>query len=422
MTWLRTRLKHLAAVPITNGVGEPAEFDDPAWPRYIRTTDIGGPTALRDDTFASLPPATAARAPVVRGDILMSAAGTIGRTYLHATDLPACYAGYLVRFRPSPRVDPRFISYWTQATPFLDQVNVGAVRSTIDNFSAGKYQNLVIDAPDLPEQLAISDYLDAEAAQIDAVVERRRAQLAALRDRLASEVERRVLGYLGPLRRPSQPSPFFLERPLGWRETALRHLGVEVQTGPFGSQLHAEEYIEGGTPIINPMHLVDGIIVPTITMTVTDDKRRELSRHTLEVGDVVVARRGELGRVAVVDDASAGYLCGTGCLRLRPRRSLVRSAYLSMLLSSAPLRAYFDTASVGSTMDNLSAETLLAAPVLVPRLGEQADIERAVVAARQRVEGAVAMMSRQIELLLERRQAFITAAVTGQLEIPGVAA
>ena len=93
MTWQRTRLKYLAAVPITNGVGEPAEFDDPAWPRYIRTTDIGGPTVLREDTFASLPPATAALAPVARGDILMSAAGTIGRTYLHVSDLPACYSG-----------------------------------------------------------------------------------------------------------------------------------------------------------------------------------------------------------------------------------------------------------------------------------------------------------------------------------------
>ena len=73
-------------------------------------------------------------------------------------------------------------------------------------------------------------------------------------------------------------------------------------------------------------------------------------------------------------------------------------------------------------MDNLSAETLLAAPVLVPPLEEQADIELAVGMARGHEEGVTGLMSRQIELLLERRQALITAAVTGQPAIPGVAA
>ncbi len=422
MTWQRTRLKYLAALPITNGVGEPAEFDDPAWPRYIRTTDIGGPTVLRDDTFASLPPATAARAPVVRGDILMSAAGTIGRTYLHLTDLPACYAGYLVRFRPGPRVDPRFISFWAQATPFLDQVNVGAVRSTIDNFSAGKYQNLSIDVPSLAGQRAIVGYLDAETARIDALLDWRRRQRDAIAERLGSEVERRVLGLVGAPRSAAEASGYFTGRPPSWRETSLRHLGVEAQTGPFGSQLHAEEYVEGGTPVINPMHLVAGEIVPSSGMAVDEAKRRELSRHVLDVDDIVLARRGELGRVARVDAGSAGYVCGTGSMRLRLRQSPLRPGYLSMLLSSAPLRAYFETASVGSTMDNLSAETVLSAPVLMPSLSDQAEIEVAVARARACATEATNLISQQIDLLLERRQALSTAAVTGQLEIPGVAA
>ena len=93
-----------------------------------------------------------------------------------------------------------------------------------------------------------------------------------------------------------------------------------------------------------------------------------------------------------------------------------------MLLSSAPLRAYFETASVGSTMDNLSAETVLSAPVLMPSLSDQAEIEVAVARARACATEATNLISQQIDLLLERRQALITAAVTGQLEIPGVAA
>ena len=79
MRWPVAPLKHLAAVPVTNGVGEAAEFDDPSWPRYVRTTDIAGPRDLRPDTFKSLPPEVARRASLRQGDVVMTAAGaTIG--------------------------------------------------------------------------------------------------------------------------------------------------------------------------------------------------------------------------------------------------------------------------------------------------------------------------------------------------------
>ena len=337
-------------------------------------------------------------------------------------DRRGCCSTELIVMRPRPSVDGRWLAYLAQSDLLVEWAVATSEGVKMPRTSWEKIRLLQVDAPTKAEQHAIADYLNAETARLDDLVEMRRTQLVAYRDRLASEVERRVLGYLGTSGRVSQPSPFFESRPSDWRETTLRHLDVEVQTGPFGSQLHAEEYVEGGTPIINPMHLVDGAIVPSNDMTVADDKKLDLSRHTLDVGDIVVARRGELGRVAVVDQASAGYLCGTGCLRLRPRRSLVRSGYLSMLLSSAPLRGYFDTASVGSTMDNLSAETLLAAPVLVPPPERQADIEVAVRVARGHADGVIELMSRQIELLLERRHVLITKALTGQLDTPGVAA
>jgi hypothetical protein len=171
MTWQRIRLKYLAQVPITNGVGEPGSFDNPDWPRYIRTTDIAGPRALRDDVFASLPPEIAARAPLLRGDLVMTAAGaTVGKSMLYDSDAPACYAGYLARFRPRPDVDSRFVSFWTESHVYWDQIASGKVTSTIDNFSAGKYQNLWIDVPELAVQRAVSDFLDAETARIDALL------------------------------------------------------------------------------------------------------------------------------------------------------------------------------------------------------------------------------------------------------------
>jgi len=83
--WNVTRLKYLAAIPITNGLGEAGTYSDPEWPRYVRTTDIRDARSLRLDVFASLPPEVAAKALLAKGDILATAAGaTIGKstTYL----------------------------------------------------------------------------------------------------------------------------------------------------------------------------------------------------------------------------------------------------------------------------------------------------------------------------------------------------
>jgi type I restriction enzyme S subunit len=169
--------------------------------------------------------------------------------------------------------------------------------------------------------------------------------------------------------------------------------------------------------MVNPANLVDGRIVPDYSTTVGDAKRAELERHMLSAGDIVFGRRGEMGRAGLVTDAEDGWLCGTGSLRLRFRGEATEPAYIKLLLETAPLRAYFSIASVGSTMENLNAEIVLAAPVLVPPLVQQRSIVdrvRELQANRHRTVGG---LRRQIALLKERRQALITAAVTGELDV-----
>jgi type I restriction enzyme S subunit len=195
--WRRTRLKYLAAVPITNGIGEPGAFDNPEWPRYVRTTDIAGPRSLRSDVFASLPPETAARALLERGDIVMTAAGaTVGKSLLFDLEQPACYAGYLVRFRARSSVDPSFISYWTESVQYADQIATGKVVSTIDNFSAGKYQNLLLDVPEFEAQREIAVRLDRMTGHIESLIRSRRQQVSLLLERREALITAAVMGRL----------------------------------------------------------------------------------------------------------------------------------------------------------------------------------------------------------------------------------
>ena len=170
--WEIKRLKYVSAQSIKNGVGEAAEHIDESWPRYIRITDIESPRALRADTFRSLSPEIAKDAPVQYGDLLMAAVGaTFGHSYLHLKKSGRyCYAGYLVKFSPNKKVYPEFAGYWAESVIYWNQLNANVIQSTIQNFSAAKYKELLFVLPPLENQKSIADFLDREAAKIDEVV------------------------------------------------------------------------------------------------------------------------------------------------------------------------------------------------------------------------------------------------------------
>ncbi|QMU80711.1 hypothetical protein GXW83_32720 [Streptacidiphilus sp. PB12-B1b] len=99
---------------------------------------------------------------------------------------------------------------------------------------------------------------------------------------------------------------------------------------------------------------------------IPEERASSLDRFRLQPGDIVVARRGELGRCAVVREAEKGWLCGTGCFLLRPAGD-VDPDYLAAFLRSPEARAWLDSRSTGSmTMKTISLDVLAALPVTLP--------------------------------------------------------
>jgi type I restriction enzyme S subunit len=92
---------------------------------------------------------------------------------------------------------------------------------------------------------------------------------------------------------------------------------ASFRTGPFGSALHKSDYTDDGIPIVNPMHIIDGRIEPTRTMTITEQAAKALADFRLKAGEIVIGRRGDMGRCAVVMNEQAGWLCGTGSMIIR---------------------------------------------------------------------------------------------------------
>lgn len=389
-------LKHLASVRIVNGVGEAAEFDNPEWPRYVRTTDIASPRSLRTDTFKSLPPQIASRAPLEDGDIVMTAAGaTIGKSLLYSSPKPACYAGYLVRFRPKHGVDSRFIAYWMESQHYWDQISTGKVVSTIENFSAGKYQNLRCPSPPSSAQRAIADYLDTETARIDALIEKKQRMIELLERRSAATLDDRLSG----LFRPDVPL------------VPLRHVLRE----------HDERAV--GTETVLSVYRDYGVIVKASREDNFNKTPDDLSNYkTVRRGDVVVnkmkAWQGSLGVSSHDGIVSGDYLvCET-------TSAAVMHDYLHHLLRSPLLIGQYGVRSTGirPSQWRLYWDDFASVRIPVPSASEQAELAGALEREYQLTRRLLDVVDGSIGLLREHRQALIIAAVTGELAVPGVAA
>ncbi|MEX5217456.1 MAG: restriction endonuclease subunit S [Nitrospira sp.] len=170
-----------------------------------------------------------------------------------------------------------------------------------------------------------------------------------------------------------------------------------VQTGPFGSRLHQEDYVRVGTPIITVEHLGENRIKHEDVPCVSDEDFKRLSRYQLRKGDIVFSRVGSVDRRALVREAEEGWLFSGRCLRVRPNKSKIDSGYLSYLFGLPAFKEHIRAIAVGATMPSLN--TTLLSDVAIPRpksLGEQCTIAHILGTLDDKIE-----LNRRINETLE---------------------
>jgi type I restriction enzyme S subunit len=155
-----------------------------------------------------------------------------------------------------------------------------------------------------------------------------------------------------------------------WQTKRLADFAEAVSTGPFGSILHKSDYVDDGVPLVNPINIVDENIVPDPSKLISAVTKRRLSNYVLKEGDVVVGRRGEIGRCAVVGPKENGWVCGTGSFFVRPLETL-NPQFLAHLIRSNAYREKLEQLSTGATMKNLSNTALADLAISVPAFPEQ---------------------------------------------------
>ena len=201
---------------------------------------------------------------------------------------------------------------------------------------------------------------------------------SVLLERIRAEKERLIAE--GKIKRPKKSKSSSAEShyqnfeppfpiPNSWEWVRLEELCCRFSTGPFGSALHKHDYCTEGTPLINPTNIKEGRISISAIKRVCPDKVSELFRYILNENDIILARRGDLSKCAVISEEQAGWICGTGSFYLH--LISISPRFFQIVYSSNYCQDYLKSESIGGTMDNLNQSLLSEFLIPIPPLSEQ---------------------------------------------------
>ncbi len=205
--------------------------------------------------------------------------------------------------------------------------------------------------------------------------------------------------------------------PDGWRLSVLSDIAIErgLQTGPFGSQLKASEYSENGIPVVMPSDLADYRISTNSIARIPVERAREMGKHQLQAGDIIFGRRGDIGRCAMVTENEEGWICGTGCLRVRLSLKKALPEFVIQYLDLPQAIGWLQSNAVGQTMLNLNTTILSELPLYLPPLAEQ----RKIAEILSSWDEAIQLVEALIAALKERKRGLMQRLLTGEVRFPG---
>lgn len=327
--------------------------------------------------------------------------GTMGEVFYVAGDFwPHNTALYVRDFKGN---NPRFIAYFLK----------NALRGTNSNKAAvpGVNRNDLHERKVLAPDLLTQGKVVEQLLPIDEQIENNRRRIALL------EQSARLLyrEWFVHLRFPGHEHVKVIEGvPEAWSKLPMRDVcadGDGIQTGPFGSQLHQFEYADAGIPVVMPKDLIGFRISTDSIARIPVEVANRLSRHRMEQGDVVYGRRGDIGRRALIGKHQEGYICGTGCLRLRPDPQVIHPGYFFDTLGSPETLGLIVGRAKGSTMPNLNASILSNIPILVPPKALQDEYAEVLAVAAMQSEN----LTQQNEKLRQARDLLLPRLMSGEI-------
>lgn len=174
---------------------------------------------------------------------------------------------------------------------------------------------------------------------------------------------------------------------------------ADIQTGPFGSQLHKEDYVEEGTPIVTVEHLGNRQFTEQNLPNVSAKDKERLSKYVLKTGDIVFSRVGSVDRCSYVDDKHNGWMFSGRCLRVRPNAE-IDPLYLYYFFCMEETKQFVRNIAVGATMPSINTKLMGEIPIAYPALDVQRKIASCLATIDDRIENNTAINNNLLDQVM----------------------
>lgn len=280
-------------------------------------------------------------------DLLVTGVGTIGVPYLVRNLEPLYFKdGNIIWFQNSDKIDGKFLFYSFSAEQIQGFINESAGIGTVGTYTIESGKKTPISLPNQIEQAKVGEFFQ----QLDNLITLHQRQPF-----LHSPPDISLIVQLTP--------PFYT---FSWEQRKLGDIS-EIKTGPFGSTLHADDYVSDGTPIITTEHFKTGALPRSKNglPQVSDSDYKRLTAYTLDDGDIVFSRVGSVDINALITPFQSNWLFSGRVLKVRPQTD-ISSKFLHTRLETESIKTDIRTRAVGQTMPSINTEILKITPLVLP--------------------------------------------------------
>lgn len=300
---------------------------------------------------------------IPKGSIIIGTRMAVGKVSVNLVDLAINQD--LKAIICSDKVFYKFLFYFLKSKEeYLNSIASGA---TVKGIKLEHIKNLEIPLPPLATQKHIADILDAADA-----LRRKTQQIVDSYDELAQSLFLEMFG--DPVKNEKR-----------WDRKTIGELCEKIQIGPFGSQIHQSDYCEVGIPLINPTNISKDGIDYDNAVRISTEMFISMPQYHLSEGDIIMARRGDLSKVGIVNNSSEKLFCGTGSLFVRFKKN-VNKLFLYKVLSDNSTTQFLMDKARGITMPNLNKTIIASVPIFIPPLDLQNQFAEKIALIEQQKE------------------------------------
>ncbi len=413
--WEVKKLKRLSTIKrgaSPRPIADPKYFDNLGKWAWVRIADVSASERYLENTTQTLSELGASLSvKMLPNSFFLSIAGTVGKPII--TNIQCCIHDGFVYF-PSLNLNPEFLYYiFSTGQAYKGLGKLG----TQLNLNTDTVGDITIPIPSADTITKIINYLDRKIAEIDQLIVQKKTLLCLYEEEKTAIINQAVTQGINPdVKLKDSGIDWLGETPEHWEVKKLKYVTSNLVSGPFGSSLKKEVYVNKGYKIYGQEQVIKNDMSYG-NYYISEGKYNEMNRYKITKNDILISCVGTFGKILLVPEEFQKGIINPRLIKLSPIADLIEPIFLNILLKS-PISFYqFNLLSRGGTMGVINLDLLKQLFFSIPPLSEQTAIVHHIETQTTRINAKIAKTKKIIALQKEYRTALISEVVTGKIKV-----